>query len=190
MSAAGPRCHGQPGERHSGRSPSAPSPQLVGKPHFALSIPVPDAPSRIGSGEPATRYVPGKQSLFHSSGAQRHRPVDANPGDGNDRHIAVAMQTGEFQDWRGADGRLNFLTAGPVYEKAGKRCRDLALLVRGSDGSNRVDSVHRCIGSGTDGGSVIVHVPTVDPASSVSDRHRPPQAQAFGTDADPDRLPT
>lgn len=59
-------------------------------------------------------------------------------------YVTKAMRTGEFQEWLGADGQRRFLSVGAEQADGERRCRELALLVRRTDGSNQARSARRC----------------------------------------------
>lgn len=159
------------------------TPPSPGRPDYVLSIAVPAAPPSGASGGRKHRAPSRRASLAPGTRLADTISPAALAGENDDRHIALAMRTGAFQEWRDAAGQARFLTAGPVQAEAGRQCRQMALLVRRASG-NQVTSMRHC----TDG--ALGEERTDGQAQNVGSREPPTDASASGEHTDLDQIGT
>lgn len=113
---------------------------------YSVSVPVPEPetkrPHRLANHQFKRSRPALPPTAFSASSAAI---LSGDRFDAEDEpYAAKAMEAGEFQEWLGADGQRRFLNAGPVHTKGGKLCRDMALLIRRTDGSSLARSAQRC----------------------------------------------
>lgn len=114
------------------------------KARYLVSLPVP-----IRATKPVKAvHIRKAQTLSRSTDARKW--VDEVPSGprfdaADEPHVVQAMHTGEFQEWLAPDGQRHFLSVGSEQAGGRSRCRDMALLVRGSDGSSRTRTARRCL---------------------------------------------
>lgn len=156
-----------------------------GRSHYSVSVPVPALTSKVSVAVPSRRATNRAKDrsvvpiLAVASGPR----FDAE----DESYVAKALRSGEFQEWLGSDGQRRFLNAGPEQAEGGERCRDLALLVRRTDGSSRTRSARRCIGGSAPSTAMTANSGEMDQAaSSFADQNasnwtEPPSARADGS---------
>ncbi len=144
------------------------TPRLAERARYAVSVPVPTtdrmtaaSPAHLASGRTPSRLA----ALSRPAGDASSTRFEA----GDEPHVAAAMASGEFQEWRDAAGQLRFLTAGTARTDAGRHCRDLALLTHLAGGGSHVVSERRC----TSAELRDAPAATVDAATDVPDDQVP-----------------
>ena len=118
-----------------------------------ITIPIRHA-RKVRTAVPPTTALPAQDAI--SSGT-RFEAAD-------EPYVAKAMRTGELQEWLGADGQRRFLSAGAEQVDGDRHCRELALLVRRTDGNNQAYGARRCVagkrGTGAADASTQEHLPS------------------------------
>lgn len=105
---------------------------------YMVSVPIPPPAVRVARPAPRKPAATGRAVPRPAAASGEH--FDA----GDEPYVARAMATGAFQEWEDDVGQRRFLTAGPARAAGGRFCRDLALLVRFTEGGSHVRSAKRC----------------------------------------------